>query len=166
MILTAAKAELMNPSGNTGPGIPDGSIKLFMQGETAEFGAQEQNRRVTLFLPSATRPSKKPPEKPPSRTDPPEKCKPFDSIEIGRAVWNRLSIRREHGRRILVAPAYRSQDGFEIRGRQFAAKLLQRGVHLFAEDIMVGKQVTAEFLAQQGSGLNQARIPLPASRVQ
>jgi outer membrane protein OmpA-like peptidoglycan-associated protein len=46
-------AELESPvSGD--PGIPGGSITAYMHGETDEFGAEEQNRRASIYLePSA-----------------------------------------------------------------------------------------------------------------
>jgi hypothetical protein len=47
------ESELMHPSASRSPGLPAGSINVFMQGETAEFGAEEQNRRATIFPPLA-----------------------------------------------------------------------------------------------------------------
>jgi len=65
----AVRTELVSPSGGAGPGIPDGSINLFMHGETDDFGDEAQNRRVTLFQPSSapsdTRATPNQPDNPP-----------------------------------------------------------------------------------------------------
>ncbi|UWZ81736.1 eCIS core domain-containing protein [Occallatibacter riparius] len=61
--VSAVKAEMISPSADPGPGIPEGQIDAYMQGETTDFGAEASNRRVTLFLPGA------PP--PPEHHDPP-----------------------------------------------------------------------------------------------
>jgi outer membrane protein OmpA-like peptidoglycan-associated protein len=60
----SVKTELMNPSAGTGPGIPEGSITVFMHGETAEFGDEEQNRRATVFVDTPPPPSAPPPNEP------------------------------------------------------------------------------------------------------
>jgi outer membrane protein OmpA-like peptidoglycan-associated protein len=48
---SAVHDELVHPSAAHTPGLPEGSISVFMQGETAEFGAEAQNRRATLSPP-------------------------------------------------------------------------------------------------------------------
>jgi len=45
---SAVKNELMHPSAAKYPGPPEIAIRLFMQGETAEFGPEAQNRRATI----------------------------------------------------------------------------------------------------------------------
>lgn len=56
----AVANEMQHPSDGT-PGIPATHIEVFAQGETAEFGAAPENRRVNIFIPSAP-----PPPPPPS----------------------------------------------------------------------------------------------------
>ncbi|MBK5124367.1 DUF4157 domain-containing protein [Burkholderia sp. R-69980] len=46
---SAVKDELVHPSAAKHPGLPEALINVFMQGETAEFGAEAQNRRATMF---------------------------------------------------------------------------------------------------------------------
>jgi outer membrane protein OmpA-like peptidoglycan-associated protein len=50
---SAVKDELMHSTATRDLGLPDSSIKVFMQGETAEFGTEAQNRRATI-LPQIT----------------------------------------------------------------------------------------------------------------
>jgi outer membrane protein OmpA-like peptidoglycan-associated protein len=45
---SAVKDELEHPSVAKFPGLPEASIAVYMQGETAEFGAEALNRRATL----------------------------------------------------------------------------------------------------------------------
>ncbi len=49
----AVQSELMHPRAAHTPGVPEASISVFMQGETAEFGPEAQNRRATIFPPLA-----------------------------------------------------------------------------------------------------------------
>jgi outer membrane protein OmpA-like peptidoglycan-associated protein len=50
---SSVRAELVHPSAAKTPGLPPFLITAFMQGETAEFGAEAQNRRATIFPPIA-----------------------------------------------------------------------------------------------------------------
>jgi outer membrane protein OmpA-like peptidoglycan-associated protein len=56
----AVQQELLSPSDPGVTGIPQASLRIFMQGETSEFGDEAQNRRVQLFVPNAA-PSQPPP---------------------------------------------------------------------------------------------------------
>lgn len=49
----AVHDELVHPTAATSPGLSEGSISVFMHGETAEFGPESQNRRATLSPPLA-----------------------------------------------------------------------------------------------------------------
>jgi outer membrane protein OmpA-like peptidoglycan-associated protein len=74
-----AKEELMNPSAAASPGIPEASINLFMQGETAEFGDEAQNRRATLSLaatPAGQQPAPQPPDQADQQPKPDAKTEP------------------------------------------------------------------------------------------
>jgi len=51
----AVAAELEHPS-SAARGIPPSMISVFMQGETSEFGAEPDNRRVTLSFPARPAP--------------------------------------------------------------------------------------------------------------
>jgi outer membrane protein OmpA-like peptidoglycan-associated protein len=46
---SAVAAELLHPASGD-PGIPSGWITTFMHGETDEFGAEAQNRRVSIYV--------------------------------------------------------------------------------------------------------------------
>jgi len=50
---SAVKDELTHPSLAKHSGLPGASLSIFMHGETAEFGAEAQNRRATIFPPIA-----------------------------------------------------------------------------------------------------------------
>jgi hypothetical protein len=57
---SSVKDELVHPSAAKTPGLAPFLITTFMQGETAEFGAEAQNRRATVFPPIAGRSKDKP----------------------------------------------------------------------------------------------------------
>lgn len=72
-------SELMHPSSGVQPGIPASFISVFMQGETAEFGADAENRRATLSLSGA---GTTPPLPLPQTTDPTvENCRRARQVE-------------------------------------------------------------------------------------
>jgi outer membrane protein OmpA-like peptidoglycan-associated protein len=78
----AVVTELKNPTSGV-PGIPSGSITFFAQGETTEFGAEEQNRRATVAIKSSVVPPTPPPPAPPPPT---AGCAtPTNADESGRA---------------------------------------------------------------------------------
>jgi outer membrane protein OmpA-like peptidoglycan-associated protein len=80
--VTAVKAEVMSPTADAGPGIPEGQIDTYMQGETAEFGAEALNRRVSFVLPNAAPPQPTPP--PEQQTPSPQQ--PAPPADMARAA--------------------------------------------------------------------------------
>ncbi len=69
----AVKAELMRPLPTVEKGIPENFIELFMHGETAQFGDESRDRRVSLSLgPAPTPPQPPGPQPTPSRSCGPE----------------------------------------------------------------------------------------------
>jgi outer membrane protein OmpA-like peptidoglycan-associated protein len=68
----AVAAELMRPSSGE-PGIPSSFISIFAQGETNEFGTDDENRRVNIFTPILSVP---PTPISPSPETPPSECSP------------------------------------------------------------------------------------------
>jgi outer membrane protein OmpA-like peptidoglycan-associated protein len=79
----AVKDELAHLSDGAGAGIPEGSIEVFMHGKTSEFGNEDLNRRVNLFMPEAAPvpPPKPKPTKPEPVKPEPEKPEPVKPDE-------------------------------------------------------------------------------------
>ncbi|MGB7538368.1 MAG: OmpA family protein [Anaerolineales bacterium] len=67
----AVEAELLAPSSGTTMGIPSTFLATFAQGETDEFGAEKENRCVTLFVPMlhTTPPRREPPKEEPPKDE-------------------------------------------------------------------------------------------------
>jgi len=86
----AVKAKLMKPLPTVGKGIPEQFIELFMHGETAEFGDESQDRRVSLSLepaPISPQPPGPQPTPPGPEPAPPRSCGP----EIGPQLTDVLT---------------------------------------------------------------------------
>jgi outer membrane protein OmpA-like peptidoglycan-associated protein len=68
------KNELMSPTDGRTPAVPEGSIEVFMHGETPEFGSEAQNRRVSLSLSGAGAVQPDPAKVDPAKlSDPPDR---------------------------------------------------------------------------------------------
>ena len=64
------------------------------------------------------------------------------------------------------APAYGAEDELELGGRGFDFEIFQRLVHAVAEEVVVGKEVAAEFLAQQVRSFDETGVAFPGGRVE
>jgi Domain of unknown function (DUF4157)/OmpA family len=88
----AVTDEIQNPSSGN-PGIPDGFIRKVAQGETSEFGAAANNRKVTISSPM-TMPSvpTPPPVAPPAAPVVGPVCGPDVTSQVTTAVANTRSV--------------------------------------------------------------------------